>query len=376
MIRALVTGVILAALSAGAASAQTVAPESCFRGKTINIVAGAGTGDGYDIYSRLLAQYMGRHIAGNPRFVVQNMPGAGTLRATNFIAEVAPKDGTYFGSVGGGTATAGLLDAKNARFDARRFGWIGSMNSEVGLVLSWGTTPFKTIKDVMKQEFIVGGGGPTSGNVVFPIVLNQVVGTRFKVVGGYKGTGDIALAVERGELHGTASYHYSSIIGRNPDWLTRKQVNVLLQLSLRKHPLFPDVPLLGGSCAERRAARDPRAGVRAPGDGPAVHAAAGYAARRRGDSAPRLRRHHARSGADRRSREAQDGPEPADDRRGDPRADRPALPVAAGDHRQGGAGGRAGRSGRRLSVQGRACRPCARTGRRRWSSSCRCRSRW
>ena len=83
----------------------------------------------------------------------------------------------------------------------------------------------------MKQEFIVGGGGPTSGNVVFPIVLNQVVGTRFKVIGGYKGTGDIALAVERGELHGTASYHYSSIIGRNPDWLTRKQVNVLLQLS-------------------------------------------------------------------------------------------------------------------------------------------------
>ena len=100
------TGVTLAALAAGTASAQTVAPDY-FRGKTINIVAGAGTGDGYDIYSRLLAQYMGRHIAGNPRFVVQNMPGAGTLRATNFIAEVAPKDGTYFGSVGGGTATAG-----------------------------------------------------------------------------------------------------------------------------------------------------------------------------------------------------------------------------------------------------------------------------
>ena len=106
MIRALVTGVMLATLAAGAASAQTVAPDY-FRGKTINIVAGAGTGDGYDLYSRLLAQHMGRHIAGNPRFIVQNMPGAGTLRATNFISEVAPKDGTYFGSVGGGTATAG-----------------------------------------------------------------------------------------------------------------------------------------------------------------------------------------------------------------------------------------------------------------------------
>ena len=243
MIRPLMAGAMLATLAAGATAAQTVPPDY-FRGKAINIVVGSGSGDGYDLYSRLLAQYMGRHIASNPRFIIQNMPGAGTLRATNFIAEVAPKDGTYFGSVGGGTATAGLLDAKNARFDARRFGWIGSMNSEVGLVLSWSTTPFKTIQDVMKQEFIVGGGGPTSGNVVFPIVLNQVVGTRFKVIGGYKGTGDIALAVERGELHGTASYHYSSIIGRNPDWLTRKQVNVLLQLSLRKHPLFPDVPLV------------------------------------------------------------------------------------------------------------------------------------
>ena len=254
MFRTLLAAAMLAILAAGTATAQTIPPDY-FRGKTINIVAGAGSGDGYDIYSRLLAQYMGRHIPGNPRFVVQNMPGAGTLRATNFIWEVAPKDGTYFGSVGGGTATAGLLDAKNARFDARRFGWIGSMNSEVGLVLSWGPTPFKTIQDVMKQEFIVGGGGPTSGNVVFPIVLNQVVGTRFKVIGGYKGTGDIALAVERGELHGTASYHYSSIIGRNPDWLTRKQVNVLLQLSLRKHPLFPDVPLPGelGRNDEQRA---------------------------------------------------------------------------------------------------------------------------
>jgi tripartite-type tricarboxylate transporter receptor subunit TctC len=242
MIRVFVTGVLLATLPAGAAYAQGIPPDY-FRGKTITIVAGASTGDGYDIYSRLLAQYMGRHIAGNPRFVVQNMPGAGTLRATNYIWEVAPKDGSYFGSVGGGTATAGLLDAKNARFDARRFGWVGSMNSEVGLVLSWGPTPFKTVKDVMKQEFIVGGGGPTSGNVVFPLVLNQVVGTRFKVVGGYKSTGDIALAIERRELQGTASYHYSSIIGRNPDWLTRKLVNVLLQLSLRKHPLFPDVPL-------------------------------------------------------------------------------------------------------------------------------------
>lgn len=243
MIRPLVTGAMLATLAASAAVAQAVPPDY-FRDKTIKIVAGGGTGDGYDLYARLLSQHMGRHIAGNPRIIVQSMPGAGTLRAANFIWEVAAKDGTYFGTVGGGAATAGLLDAKNARFDARRFGWIGSMNSEVGLVVSWGPTPFKTIQDVMKQDFVVGGGGPTSGNVIFPTLLNQMVGTRFKVISGYKGTSDIALAIERGELHGSASYHYSSIIARNPDWLPRKLVNVLLQLSLRKHSLFPDVPLV------------------------------------------------------------------------------------------------------------------------------------
>ena len=239
----ILAGLTCLAFAAGTTMAQPL-PTDYFRGKTINIVVGAGSGDGYDLYSRLLSEYMGRHIPGEPRFMIQNMPGAGSLRATNFIWEVAPKDGTYFGSVGGGTATAGLLDTTNARFDARRFEWIGSMNSEVGLVLSWATSPFRTIDDVMQHDFIVGGGGPTSGNVVFPSVLNEVVGSKFKVIVGYKGTGEIAMAVERGELNGTASYHYSSIIGRNPDWLQKKQVNVLLQLSLRKHPLFPDVPLV------------------------------------------------------------------------------------------------------------------------------------
>jgi hypothetical protein len=111
-------------------------------------------------------------------------------------------------------------------------------------VLAWKTVPIKSIDDVFHREFLVGGGGPTSGNVVFANVMNSVLGTRFKIISGYKSTGDIALAIERGEIEGTASYHYSSIITRNPDWLIHDRVNVLLQDSLRPHSKYPDVPVV------------------------------------------------------------------------------------------------------------------------------------
>ena len=226
-----------------AAAPGMIAPATAqdFKDKQVTIFAGGDVG-GYDIYGRLLAQFYGKHLPGNPTFIVKNMPGAGTLRAANYIYEVAPKDGTALGTVGGGTATAHMFGSQGVRFDPRKYAWVGSMNSEVGMVLAWHSQPFKTIDDVFKSEFIVGGGGPTSGNVVFPNVMNRVLGTKFKIITGYKSTGDIALAIERGELQGTASYHYSSIITRNPAWIDDKQVNLLLQLSLRRHNKFPDVP--------------------------------------------------------------------------------------------------------------------------------------
>lgn len=212
-----------------------------FKGQMVTIFAGGDVG-GYDIYGRFLAQFFGKHLPGAPSFVVKNMPGAGTLRAANYMYEVAPKDGTALGTVGGGTATAHMFGSQGVRFDPRDYVWVGSMNSEVGLVVSWHSQPIKSIQQVYEQELIVGGGGPTSGNVVFPNVMNRVLGTKFKIIPGYKSTGDIALAIERGELQGTASYHYSSIITRNPAWIDDKLVNVLLQLSLRRHEKFPDVP--------------------------------------------------------------------------------------------------------------------------------------
>jgi len=228
------------ALAASTGAAQ--AADDFYKGKTITMIIGGNAGDGYDLYARFLGQYLTKHVPGNPRVVPQNMPGAGTLVAANYLYEVAAKDGTVVGTVGGGTATAQLFRTPNIRIDPRRYGWIGSLNSEVGLVLAWHTTPFKTFKDLLDNEFVVGGGGPTSGTVIFPLVLNRVIGTKFKIIPGYKGTGAIALAVERGEVQGTGSWHYSSLLANRPHWLTDNLVRPLLQLSLQKHPRFPDVP--------------------------------------------------------------------------------------------------------------------------------------
>ena len=224
----------------GPASAQGTG--DYFKGKTINMVVGGGTGDGYDIYARFLGPYLSRYLPGAPRIVPQNMPGAGSLVAANYLYEVAPADGTAIGTGGGGTATAHLFRTPGVRLDPRNYRWVGSMNSEVGLVLAWHETPFRSFQDVREREFVVGGGGPTSGNVIFPLVLNAVVGSKYKIISGYRSTGDIALAMERGEVQGTSSYHYSSMITTKPHWIRDKQVYPLAQLSLIKHPLFPDVP--------------------------------------------------------------------------------------------------------------------------------------
>jgi len=213
-----------------------------FKDKTLTLIVGGSPGDGYDIYARFLAPYMNKHLPGAPTVVVQNMPGAGTLVAANYLYERAARDGTVLGTVGGGTATAQIFKTKGIRFDPRRYNWIGSLNSEVGIVLAWHTQPFKSVKDLMEREMIVGGSGPTSGNIIFPLVLNRVIGTKFKIISGYKGTGAIAIAIESGELQGTGSYHYSSMITSKPDWLDKKLITPLIQLTLFKHPKFPDVP--------------------------------------------------------------------------------------------------------------------------------------
>ena len=215
-----------------------------FQGKTINLIFGGGEGGGYDGYARFLSAHYGRLIAGNPRILVRGAPGAGTLAAANYIYEVAAPDGTNIGTVGGGTATAELFKTPGIRFDPRKFIWLGSLTSDVSVGVSWHASPIKTIQDTFERQLIVGGGGPTSGNVLFPVVLNKLLGTMFKIITGYKSSAEAFLAVERGEVEGIMSWNYSSIRAAHYDLVRDHKLNLLVQFALKKHNDLPDVPLV------------------------------------------------------------------------------------------------------------------------------------
>ena len=218
------------------------APAEYYKGKEVKLLIGTPVGGGYDTYGRFFARHLPRFLPGAPTVIAQNMPGAAGVTMANHVYHQAAKDGTVIGSGAGSIATAALFGASGARYDARRFTWIGSLNSEVGLVISWHDSPVKTARDLFTTELIVGGSGYTDGNVIFPNTMNNVLGTKFKVVPGYKGTANIALALERGEVGGMGSWHYSSIMSSKPDWLMDKKINVLIQLALAPHPKVTNVP--------------------------------------------------------------------------------------------------------------------------------------
>jgi tripartite-type tricarboxylate transporter receptor subunit TctC len=237
-----VVGGILIAIGTMAAPAR--ADTTYFQDKTISLIFGGGASGGNAAYARFFAPYYAKHIPGNPRIIVKGMPGAGTLIAANYIYEVAAPDGMTIGTAGGGTATADLFETRNVRFDPRRFVWLGSLTSDVSLIFSWHTTPIKSIKDVFKRTMLVGGGSVTSGDVIFPTVLNRLFGTKFKIITGYSSPAEALLAIERGELEGVASWNYSSIRAGHGDLLRDRKINMLLQLALEKHEDLPSVPLV------------------------------------------------------------------------------------------------------------------------------------
>ncbi|MEE8559803.1 MAG: tripartite tricarboxylate transporter substrate-binding protein [Alphaproteobacteria bacterium] len=231
----------LAALSALPASAASVA--DFYKGKTIKFIISSSPGGGYDAYGRTLTRHLGRHIPGNPRFVPQNMPGAGGIKAANFLFNVAPKDGSVFGGVHRGIAMEPLFGNKQAKYQANEFNWLGSVNNEVSVCVSWGTVPVKTIQDAFKTELIIGGSG-ANDTEAFPAVLNNVIGTKFKIISGYPSGTAVNLAMERREVDGRCGWSWSSVKTQKSDWIKNKTVNILLQMSLAKHPELPDVPLV------------------------------------------------------------------------------------------------------------------------------------
>jgi tripartite-type tricarboxylate transporter receptor subunit TctC len=230
------------AFDAPFASAQS--PADFYKGRNVDLYIGYSVGGAYDLYARVIARHLGKHIPGNPTIVPKNMEGAGSLRLANWLYNVGPKDGTALATIGRGTAFDPLLGSKGAQFQADRFTWIGSANNEVSVCVAWKTSGINKLEDVLAKELIVGGTGQAADTDQFPRVLNGVLGTKFKIVTGYPGGNDVTLAMERGEVKGRCGWSWSSVIATHKRWIDDKSIVVLAQLSLDKHPDLPDVPLI------------------------------------------------------------------------------------------------------------------------------------
>jgi hypothetical protein len=203
-----------------AAPARAQSVEEFYRGKTITIQVGFTAGGGYDLYARVLGRHMGRHIPGNPQIVVQNMPGAGSLKATQYVFGVAPKDGTVLATVSRGMATDPLLN--DAKFDATKLTWIGSVTSETSICATWKTSATKSWDDMFTREF----------TDTFALILRNVFGAKVKLVTGYPGGNEINLAMERGEVDGRCGWSWSSLKSQK-QWLP--QINLLAQFAVEKN---------------------------------------------------------------------------------------------------------------------------------------------
>jgi tripartite-type tricarboxylate transporter receptor subunit TctC len=235
-------GALIAAVCGSAASAQT--PAEFYKGKNVEIQVNVSVGGGYDLYARMLARHMSRHIPGNPTVIVQNMPGGGGMRLANWLYNVAPKDGTVFGAVARAMAFEPLLGNKGAQYDGREFNYIGSANDEVSVCVAWYTSGIKTFEDAQKKELVVGSGGVSDDTYQYPALLNNMFGAKFKMVPGYPGGNDINLAMERGETQGRCSIPWSTVKATRRFWIDENKVSLLMQYSLSKHPDLPNVPLV------------------------------------------------------------------------------------------------------------------------------------
>jgi len=230
-------------LATSIACAQS--PADFYKSKTLDFYIGYSVGGGYDLYARVIARHLSKHIPGNPTIVPKNMEGAGSLRLANWMFRVAAKDGSVIATIGRGTGFDPILGQKGAQFDGTKFTWIGSANNEVSVCVSWNATSgIKKFEDLFTKEITVGGTSMSADTDQFPRILNGVLGTKMKIVSGYPGGSEVVLAMERGEVQGRCGWSWSSLISTHKSWLDEKKITVLAQIALRRHPELPDVPLI------------------------------------------------------------------------------------------------------------------------------------
>jgi len=223
---------------------SALAQSDFYRGKTVNLVVSASAGGGYDIMGRTIAKYLGKHIPGNPRVIVSNMPGAGGLTAMNYLYRNAPKDGSFIGSVQNNLPFEPLLGTKEAIYDPTKFNWLGSPSVEVGLVVVWRTVRVDSIADLKSREITVGSSGANSTPSFYARLINETLGTKMKIVVGYPGQNEVYFAMERGEVDGFPSLFYNTLNATRPNWRAEKNIKVLLQYGLEKEAALANVPSL------------------------------------------------------------------------------------------------------------------------------------
>jgi tripartite-type tricarboxylate transporter receptor subunit TctC len=222
--------------------AQADSVADFYKGKAVTIVVSSSAAGGYDTIARTVARYMGRHLPGNPAFIVRNMPGAGGMTATNYLYNNAEKDGSVIALVQNNTPFEPLFGTKEARYDPVRFNWLGSPSAETAMVLLWHTVPVSSVADLKAREVAIGVSGANSTPAFFARLLNATLGTRMKPINGYPGQNDVLLAMERRELDGHPSAFFSSVRSTRPGWLREKTAKAIVQYGPEKLAELPDVP--------------------------------------------------------------------------------------------------------------------------------------
>jgi tripartite-type tricarboxylate transporter receptor subunit TctC len=242
--RRLVVMLGMAAAFASGRAAHAADAADFYKGKTIDLIVSTGTGGGLDRNARIVARHLPNHLPGKPTIVVKNMPGAGHLRAANFLHTQAAKDGTVIGTVIPGFLMSQVLEGTGVKFDASKFNWLGSTSYSTQTVYVWKTAKVSSVEEAKKREVLMGATGAGSYAALYPSVMNNVLGTRFRIIAGYKSSAEVNLAMERGEVEGRAGNNWNSLKVENGDWLKDGSIRLITQIGLERDPELGDVPLL------------------------------------------------------------------------------------------------------------------------------------
>jgi tripartite-type tricarboxylate transporter receptor subunit TctC len=236
---------LIAASALSCAAPLAFAPgafaDDFYKGKTVNLIVGSDAGGGFDTYSRALVRSMPKHIPGEPNIIIQYMPGATGITATNHLFSVAAKDGTVFGAISNSNLFEPLYGNKNAKYDPVEFNWIGSLGKQRPICVTWGAGDIKSLDDAKARVVTVSASSNTANHATTPRLLNHLLGTKFKVITGYSTSG-ARLAVERGEVDGVCGLSYQTLSAAQPDWFQQKKVHVIAQLGLEPADYLPGVP--------------------------------------------------------------------------------------------------------------------------------------